>query len=81
MGEHATLYALGDSKSPVGLPSLRQIKEARLISLIEVISKEASAQPLAVADEKGKRRDWLSLLLREALGAPFPVYVTSNDAD
>lgn len=72
VGEHGNLHALGDSKSPLGLPSLRQVKEAGLISVIEVISKGAPIKSHAIADEKGRRQDWLSLLLRETLGTHFP---------
>ena len=74
MGKRGTLHVLGESKSPLNLPSLRKIIEAGSISLVEVLSKEfeTSALRSAATDEKGKRRDWLPLLLREALGAQNP---------
>lgn len=58
----------GSLKSPLGLPSLRQVKEAGTVSLTEI--SRNLPQPLSSSDShtKGKRRDWLTLLVRESLG-------------
>jgi|SRR5882762_2202589 len=55
-------------KSPIGLPRLKEIKEAGTILLREN-SENSLALPIPPGThEGGKRRDWLVLLLREHLG-------------
>lgn len=64
-GGKVRVHPLSQSKLPPGLPSLRQIQEARTIRLRET---SAVGQAKSHGAEKGKQRDWLPLLLREALG-------------
>ncbi|KAH8082458.1 AAA family ATPase [Cristinia sonorae] len=70
-GDKIQISPLNGGKLPAGLPSLKKIQEARTVKVQEVnipgVSGK-SAAPLRNADgEKGKRRDWLPLLVREAL--------------
>lgn len=62
------IFPLNHARLPPGLPNLRHAIEARIArfqeSPIDEDSRISSAIPQA---EKGKRRDWLPLLLREAL--------------
>lgn len=64
-GTKVQLHALNQSKLPAGLPSLRQVQEARTVRVREVTTSLSTRLP---GSEKGKRRDWLPLLIREALG-------------
>ena len=68
----------GAKNSAAGwLPSLKQVQEARYIRVQEVpITGSPRRHKNAVTSkpgdsEKGKRRDWLPLLVREALGKSF----------
>lgn len=71
-GDKVHLIALGGGKLPPGVPSLRQAQEARTIRVREIFLSGAprknTATSKSVDPEKGKRRDWLPLLVREALG-------------
>ncbi|TCD65859.1 AAA+-type ATPase [Steccherinum ochraceum] len=62
---------LGTGRPAAGLPSLKQAQEARTIHVREIPflqdSGESTATSVTVDGEKGKRRDWLPLLVREAL--------------
>jgi hypothetical protein len=57
------------SKSPFGLPCLKEIKEAEAILLKDISGNDVPLSNPASPHEVGKRRDWLALLLREYLGA------------
>ena len=70
-GADAAIYVLpeaGSSKSPLILPRLKDIKEAGTILVKELTTTAPLLHTLASSHEKGKRRDWLALLLRESLG-------------
>ncbi|EGN94544.1 hypothetical protein SERLA73DRAFT_77916 [Serpula lacrymans var. lacrymans S7.3] len=56
------------SKVPLGLPSLRDIREAGTIRFREISRSTSPSLNPTITRKKGKRRDWLSLLLREHLG-------------
>ncbi|KAF7798284.1 hypothetical protein EIP86_009503 [Pleurotus ostreatoroseus] len=64
-GAKVQLHALAQSKLPAGTPSLRQAQEARTVRMREITASLSKNLP---GSEKGKRRDWLPLLIREALG-------------
>ena len=73
-GDKAQIFPLNPSKTSPDLPSLRQAQEARAIHLKEVFVKDGPSRPTvsgAPTSEKGKRRDWLPLLIREALGMSY----------
>ncbi|KAK7689982.1 hypothetical protein QCA50_006623 [Cerrena zonata] len=69
--DRAQIFTLNSGKTSSGLPTLRQAQEARTVQLKEVsITESPSSHPEANAtqsQDKGKRRDWLPLLIREAL--------------
>ncbi|KAF5374922.1 hypothetical protein D9758_000017 [Tetrapyrgos nigripes] len=55
-------------KTPNGLPSLRQMQDARLIRLKEIsVPGSDASRIIQKQDPKQKQRDWLTLLLRETL--------------
>ncbi|EGO23346.1 hypothetical protein SERLADRAFT_438665 [Serpula lacrymans var. lacrymans S7.9] len=56
------------SKVPLGLPSPRDIREAGTIRFKEISRSTNPSLNPTITREKGKRRDWLTLLLREHLG-------------
>lgn len=70
-GAKIQLHALNQSKLPAGLPSLRQVQEARTVRVREL---NAGLNKKISSAEKGKRRDWLPLLIREALGMHFVIH-------
>lgn len=69
-GSDACITALHDKTFPLWLSSSQIIPATETVKLREVDSRGAPIQPMKVQTkaEKGKGRDWLSLLLREALG-------------
>jgi AAA family ATPase len=70
-GAEAAIYVLaeaGSPKSSLSLPRLRDIKEAGTILVKELTATSPLLHTPASSHEKGKRRDWLGLLLRESLG-------------
>ena len=74
-GAKVSLFSLDSPKLPSGVPSLRQAKLAHTIRVKEVsVGQTGDSVPRkpnsAPSDSgKGKRRDWLTLLIREALSA------------
>ncbi|KAI0687036.1 AAA family ATPase [Earliella scabrosa] len=75
-GAKVNLFPLDAPKLPPGIPSLRHAELAQVIRVREVTdtesaaassSKPSSSSSVAAESGKGKRRDWLTLLLREAL--------------
>ncbi|CAL1713789.1 unnamed protein product [Somion occarium] len=70
-GERVQLFQLNTAKSLPGLPSLRQAQEARTVHLKELSRTDErldrSGASSSAHSDKGKRRDWLPLLIREAL--------------
>lgn len=73
-GDKAQVFPINSGKASPSIPSLRQAQEARTIQLKEVPVGEARPASSGVNasrtpdKDKGKRRDWLPLLIREALG-------------
>jgi hypothetical protein len=64
------LSGAAPTKVPSDLPSIRHAHEATVICLKEVSEiNDADFEPFA--REKGHRRDWLSLALKELLGLPW----------
>ncbi|KAG1739442.1 P-loop containing nucleoside triphosphate hydrolase protein [Suillus paluster] len=57
----------GTGRLPPGLPTLRDVEEAGTIRLREISIKAPTSQDVANSQGKGKRRDWLTLILREYL--------------
>ncbi|KAG1899678.1 P-loop containing nucleoside triphosphate hydrolase protein [Suillus fuscotomentosus] len=57
----------GAGRPPLGLPTIRDVQEAGTISLREISIRTRTIQNMADSQGKGKRRDWLTLLLREYL--------------
>ena len=63
------------------MPSLRQAQLAHTIHMKEVPVAKNGAGPMSKLASaktdvgKGKRRDWLTLLIREALSEFVPLYV------
>ncbi|KAG2114263.1 P-loop containing nucleoside triphosphate hydrolase protein [Suillus discolor] len=57
----------GAGRPPSGLPTMRDVQEAGTICLREISIRTRTMQNLADSQGKGKRRDWLTLLLREYL--------------
>jgi AAA family ATPase len=68
------LPSTGSLKYFIGLPSLRQVKEAGTVSLKEISRNLPPPSTSADAHVKDKRRDWLTLLVRESLGMHFLRY-------
>ncbi|KAI0783501.1 AAA family ATPase [Abortiporus biennis] len=68
-GDKVQIVPLNLSKLPPGFPSLKNAQEARTVHLKETnaSSRLSSATSKASEGDKGKRRDWLPLLIREAL--------------
>ncbi|KAI0775577.1 AAA family ATPase [Trametes elegans] len=73
-GAKVNLFSLDAPKLPPGVPSLRQAELAHTIHVKEVFDKKhsaiSSASPSSSKSQdvgKGKRRDWLTLLIRESL--------------
>lgn len=72
-GSKVSLIALGSSKVPPGAPSLRHAELAQAVRVKEVFCEQGSQAssskvPSKSTDHrKGNRRDWLTLLVREAL--------------
>ncbi|KAM5541224.1 hypothetical protein V8D89_005153 [Ganoderma adspersum] len=72
-GAKVSLFALGSSKAPPGAPSLRHAELAQVVRVKEVFcetsGQASSSKVLSKSTEhrKGNRRDWLTLLVREAL--------------
>ncbi|KAG1814126.1 P-loop containing nucleoside triphosphate hydrolase protein [Suillus variegatus] len=57
----------GAGRPPLGLPTIRDVQEAGTICLREISIRTRTMQNMADSQGKGKRRDWLTLLLREYL--------------
>ncbi|OCH87928.1 AAA family ATPase [Obba rivulosa] len=70
-GSRVRIFPLSTARPPPGLPSLRQAQEAHLVRLREVPLPDAEraipGSSSSVESGKGKRRDWLTLSVREAL--------------
>lgn len=74
-GSKVNVFPLASAKLPPGVPSLRRAQLALTVHVKEVpvgqsgnsLASETSPAPANVG--KGKRRDWLTLLIREALSA------------
>ncbi|OBZ71344.1 ATPase family gene 2 protein [Grifola frondosa] len=68
-GVKVRIFPLNIAQTPAGLPSLRRAQDARTVRLKEVSSTRVSKSRLSSAadSDKGKRRDWLTLLIRESL--------------
>ncbi|THU85607.1 AAA-domain-containing protein [Dendrothele bispora CBS 962.96] len=78
-GQEAVVVPLSTSKPANGLPSLRQIQDARVIRLKEiVVPGSESPRTVRKQDSKQKQRDWLSLLLRETLGLLFKSHMKAS---
>ena len=70
------LNLLNSASRPTWLSSLREAQRADSVRLCEIdISSGApvSATVSQNASKKAKQRDWLTLLLRESLGATLPL--------
>lgn len=76
-GSKARVYPLS-SKTPQWLTPLSRCEEARTIRLREISKGEGSSFPKPTDSTKGKNRDWLPLLLREALGMLSPPKTNMN---
>lgn len=63
-----TLNNLNGTNVPPGFPSLRQAQEPRIIRLCEVSTDGSFPQILPDAKNRGEHRDWLPILVKEALG-------------
>ena len=75
-GAKVDIHPLAQSKASRGYPALSQVQEARTVRLCE---STVNASTQSSRAEKGKRRDWLPLLLREALGIPSVInHETTN---
>ena len=76
-GAKVSLFALGSAKAPPGAPSLRHAELAQVVRVKEVFCEangqaSSSKVPSKSTDHrKGNRRDWLTLLVREALSKFF----------
>ncbi|KAG1854042.1 AAA-domain-containing protein [Suillus tomentosus] len=57
----------GAGRPPLGLPTIRDVQEAGTICLREISIRTRTMQNMVDSQGKGKRRDWLTLLLREYL--------------
>ncbi|KAG1794579.1 P-loop containing nucleoside triphosphate hydrolase protein [Suillus plorans] len=57
----------GAGRPPLGSPTMRDVQEAGTICLREISIRTRTMQNMADSQGKGKRRDWLTLLLREYL--------------
>ncbi len=75
-GAKVNIFSLDAPKLPPGIPSLRQAELAQIIRVKEVPSRQnktagSSSKPNAKDSDsgKGRTRDWLTLLIREALSA------------
>ncbi|KAI0642851.1 AAA family ATPase [Trametes meyenii] len=72
-GAKVNLFSLDAPKLPSGVPSLRQAELAQTIRVKEVFGEKRVAISSAPTSSKspdtgkGKRRDWLTLLIRESL--------------
>ncbi|KAI0369393.1 AAA family ATPase [Pilatotrama ljubarskyi] len=73
-GTKVNLFSLDAPKLPRGVPSLRDAELAHTICLKEIsdqqrtaISSASSSSSKSPDSGKGKRRDWLTLLIRESL--------------
>ncbi|KAI0671254.1 AAA family ATPase [Trametes maxima] len=73
-GVKVNLFSLDAPKLPSGVPSLRHAELAQTIRVKEVfgekrvaISSASTSSPKSPHTGKGKRRDWLTLLIRESL--------------
>ena len=68
-GQHASVLSLSTPttiKSPIRLPSIKQVKDAKIVRLKEIgIPNQASTSSTKLDLPK---KDWLPLLLRESLG-------------
>lgn len=65
-GSHVQILPLARGKLASGLPALDSIQRAHSVQLREIA--ETLSAPTKSASDKGKHKDWLSLLLRETLG-------------
>jgi hypothetical protein len=78
-GYKAVIYPLNSLNSttrPAWLSSLREARHADDVRLFEIDISNGAPVTVTVsqkASEKVKRRDWLTLLLRESLGATLPL--------
>jgi hypothetical protein len=78
-GYKAVIYplnALNSTSRPAWLSSLREARHADTVRLFEIDISNGAPVTVTVsqkASEKVKRRDWLTLLLRESLGATLPL--------
>ncbi len=78
-GSKVSLFALGSSKVPPGAPSLRHAELAQVVRVKEVFCEPESQASSSNVPSKstghrtGHRRDWLTLLVREALSEFFSV--------
>ncbi|KAI0686843.1 AAA family ATPase [Cytidiella melzeri] len=67
-GSLVQILALNSSKLPPWLSQVKKPREARHVQMKEVKSSDSSASLKSLPNEsKGKRRDWLPLLIRETL--------------
>ncbi|KAL6299444.1 AAA family ATPase [Sparassis latifolia] len=69
-GAKVVIFQLNGARLPPGLPSLRKLRRAETVRLTEILGQQRSTKfdsASSRAVDKGKRRDWLSLLVREAL--------------
>ncbi len=68
-GDKATLHLLGAAKVPSRFPLLRQAQESRVVHFREVHINETIPQIHSDSKNKRKDREWLPVLVKEALGA------------
>lgn len=88
VGQHSTIYPLtgpATPKLPQGIPSLSSFKQASVVRLKEITVGLPKTTPwIAGATssiESGtKRKDWLDLLLREALGMSVKLLNSSSSS-
>ncbi|KAH9850128.1 AAA family ATPase [Lenzites betulinus] len=73
-GSKVNLFSLDAPKLPSGVPSLRQAELAQVVRVRELFDKKDAAISSGSASSskspdsgKGKRKDWLTLLIRESL--------------
>ncbi|KAI0072999.1 AAA family ATPase [Panus rudis PR-1116 ss-1] len=66
-GDKIKIVQINQTKSPPGFPTLRQTQEARIIQVREISNPSTTQSKPSSTPDKGKRRDWLPLLIRESL--------------
>lgn len=69
-GQRVQIFPLlgASTELPPGIPSIRQIQEASIIRLKEILIDDHEVANISSGSRDSKRRDWLALLLRETLG-------------